>query len=83
MKRKPYKTDRKFKNDRACSLDEVAKELGVSIERVRVIESDALKKCKDWCNANGMDMELMLQFLRADQNRIYTLHDAEPESAES
>lgn len=63
MKRKPYRKDRKFKNDRACSLEEVAQEMGISIERARKIEATALAKCRDWCEENGYDLEMMLHFL--------------------
>lgn len=79
MKRNRYKSDRKFKNDRNCSLDDVAKELGVSIERARVIEQTALRKCKDWCDANGFDLEQMLTALGKSKDMEYTLvlEDAE------
>lgn len=74
MNRKPYTKDRKFKNDRHCSLEEVAKELGISIERARVIEKSALNKCKDWCNMNGHDLETLLSPFNSNKNAIYKLH---------
>jgi DNA-directed RNA polymerase sigma subunit (sigma70/sigma32) len=36
----------KYDQDKVCTLDEVAAELGVNRERARQIESEALKKVK-------------------------------------
>lgn len=79
MDKKVYTKDRKFKNDRLCSLEEVAKELGISIERVRVIEKNALNKCKSWCDNNGYDLNILLAALISGKES-FTLHDITPES---
>jgi hypothetical protein len=73
MNRKQYKKDRKFKNDRMCSLDDVAKELGVSIERARVVEQNALRKCRKWCDDNDFDLEQLMSVFSREENRTYRL----------
>jgi hypothetical protein len=43
--------------DPLCTLQEVAQELGVKIERARQIEITALRKLRQWCAENGWDAE--------------------------
>ena len=52
-----------------CTLQTVADDLGVSVERARQIESSALRKLRLWCRRNGYRAE---QFIGADPDR----HDA-------
>ena len=40
--------------------DEIAAELGLSRERVRQLEVQALRKCRDWCERNGYAFEDLL-----------------------
>ena len=40
-----------------CTLAEVAAELGVSAQRARQIEKQALRKCRRWCRAHGVCYE--------------------------
>ncbi len=41
----------------ACTLDEVADELGTSREAVRRIEQDALRKCRAFCKTHGFRLQ--------------------------
>ena len=43
--------------DNGVTLDVVAQKLGVSRERARQLEAQALKKCRRWCNARGYRLE--------------------------
>jgi len=69
--RKQYTKDRKYKNDRMCSLEEVAQELGVTPERVRIIERNALTKCKAWCKKHDYEFEELMSVLSKDNNIAY------------
>lgn len=40
-----------------CTLEEVGKALGVTRERARQIELQALRKCRRWCERNGFQFE--------------------------
>lgn len=40
-----------------CTLEEVAKELGVSVARARQIEMKALCKLRWWCERNGLRLD--------------------------
>jgi len=44
----------------ACTLEDVALELGLSRERIRQIEREALRKCRWWCERNGYWLEDLL-----------------------
>ena len=39
------------------TLDGVGVQLGVTRERVRQIELQALKKCRQWCDEQGLKLE--------------------------
>lgn len=43
--------------DDGLTLEEVATELGVSVERARQIEMAALRKCRRWCQRHGWRYE--------------------------
>ena len=43
--------------DDGLTLEEVAAELGVSVERARQIELAALRKCRRWCQRHGWRYE--------------------------
>jgi len=43
-----------------CTLDEVAAELGIHREQVRIIEQRALRKCRAYCKARGLRLEDLL-----------------------
>lgn len=43
-----------------CTLEEVAAELGVSIERARQIERQALRKLRFFCRRCGWDYHLLM-----------------------
>ena len=45
-----------------CTLEEVARELGVSRERARQIEMRALRKCRRWAEKHGYLAEDLLRF---------------------
>jgi hypothetical protein len=47
--------------DRAARLQDVAAELGVTGERVRQIEAQALTKCRRWCLEHGLALEDLLR----------------------
>ena len=49
-----------------CTLQTVADDLGVSVERARQIESSALRKLRNWCWRNGYKAE---QFIGTDPDR--------------
>ena len=40
-----------------CTLEEIGRELGVTRERARQIELQALRKCRRWCERNGFQFE--------------------------
>lgn len=40
-----------------ATLEAVAQELGVTPERVRQLEMQALRKCRRWCERNGYRLE--------------------------
>jgi len=42
------------------TLEEVAKQLGVSRERIRQIEVAALKKCNRWCRRHDYNLKDLL-----------------------
>jgi hypothetical protein len=44
----------------SCTLDDVARELGVSREQARMIEQRALKKCRAFCKKRALRMEDLL-----------------------
>jgi DNA-directed RNA polymerase sigma subunit (sigma70/sigma32) len=44
------------------TLEAIAKEFGVSRERVRQIEFAALRKCRRWCERNGYRLEDIIRF---------------------
>jgi hypothetical protein len=52
-----------------CTLEEVAKELGVSRERARMIEQRALRKCRAFCQARGLCLDDLLP-MRNDRMTI-------------
>jgi len=43
-----------------CTLEEVAAELGIHREQVRIIERRALRKCLAYCKARGLRLEDLL-----------------------
>jgi DNA-directed RNA polymerase sigma subunit (sigma70/sigma32) len=43
-----------------CTLEEVAAELGIHREQVRIIEQRALRKCRAYCEARGLRLEDLL-----------------------
>ena len=43
-----------------CTLEEVAAELGVSVERARQIETSALRKLRFWCRERGWDYHVLM-----------------------
>lgn len=43
-----------------CTLEEVAAELGVSVQRARQIEVQALRKLRFWCRRCGWDYHLLM-----------------------
>ncbi|MCG6898075.1 MAG: hypothetical protein LJE61_10185 [Thiocapsa sp.] len=43
-----------------CTLEEVAAEMGIRREQVRVIEQRALRKCRVYCEARGLRLEDLL-----------------------
>ena len=47
-------------NPALCTLEEVAAELGVSREQVRIIEQRALRKCRAYCEARGLRLDDLL-----------------------
>ena len=49
-----------------CTLQTVADDLGVSVERARQIESSALRKLRLWCRRHSYRAE---QFIGADPDR--------------
>jgi hypothetical protein len=51
------------------TLDECAAVLGVSRERIRQIEASALRKCRRWCEARGLDPWLLLDLSRPIPSR--------------
>ena len=54
-------TNRKLLSTRrAMSLQEVAKEMGISVDSVRKIESSALYKLKKAMKANGLSLDSIL-----------------------
>lgn len=66
---------RKLKNNRACTLEEVAMQLEVTIERARCIEKSALQKCRSWCILHGHDLETLLASLGTKtDDTCYELH---------
>jgi hypothetical protein len=52
-----------------CTLEEVAKELGVSREQARMIEQRALRKCRAFCQAHGLRLDDLLP-MRNDRMTI-------------
>lgn len=44
-----------------CTLEEVARELGVSRERIRQIEHSALRKARRWAEKHGYRPEDLLR----------------------
>ena len=61
-KRKPTKSLKNLRKLRTgATLDQVAGELGVSKERARQLEAQALKKCRRWCSARRYRMEYLLR----------------------
>ncbi len=53
-----------------ASLEDIAAELEVSRERVRQIEKKALMKCRQWCEARGIDADILFDLAsnRHDQS---------------
>jgi len=49
-------------DDRICTLEQVAYSLGVTKERARMIEMSAIRKCRRWCDAHGVDLDALLPF---------------------
>lgn len=49
--------------DNGMTLEAIARELGVTRERIRQIEVAALRKCRRWCERYGYRIE---DLLRAD-----------------
>jgi len=49
-----------LQNGACCTLEEVAAELGISREQVRVIEQRALRKCRAYCEARRLRLEDLL-----------------------
>ena len=45
------------KDDKPCSLDEVAQAIGVSRQAVELIEKRALRKLRDECARRGLRLE--------------------------
>ena len=39
------------------TLEQIAREFGVTRERIRQIEVSALRKCRRWCERNGYQFE--------------------------
>ena len=52
--------ERTLQNPALCTLEEVAAELGLSREQVRVIEQRALRKCRAYCEARGLRLDDLL-----------------------
>lgn len=42
-----------------CTLEEVGKALGVTKERARQLEQQALRKARRWCEKNGLTFEVL------------------------
>ena len=40
-----------------CTLEEIAREMNVTRERIRQIEVAALRKCRRWCASHGYSFE--------------------------
>lgn len=49
---------------RQPTLEECAQVLGITREGVRLIEKKALAKCRSWCEAQGLDLEDLLDAMR-------------------
>ncbi|MCB1819605.1 MAG: hypothetical protein H6961_11645 [Chromatiaceae bacterium] len=47
-----------------ATLEECAQVLGITREGVRLIEKKALAKCRSWCEAQGLDLEDLLDAMR-------------------
>ena len=52
--------ERTLQNPEFCTLEEVAADLGIHREQVRVIEQRALRKCRAYCEAWGLRLEDLL-----------------------
>ena len=57
------------RHDRACTLEAVSLEMGITMERVRQIEKSALEKIKATLDRRGLTFDLIMPdlFERSDQ----------------